>query len=103
VDERFDDMGLRIDGLTHILTLLAGRSHDHEDRIQGAGAREGVARQGNAARGNAVWRMAALGSRDRRSAGLAATALDCSVDCSYIAQCSSGTMPRASRTSPSMG
>ncbi len=33
VDERFDDMGLRIDGLTHILTLLAGRSHDHAERI----------------------------------------------------------------------
>jgi hypothetical protein len=33
VDERFDDMGLRIDGLAHMLMLLAGRSHDHEERI----------------------------------------------------------------------
>ena len=29
----FADVNLRIDGLTHILTLLAGRSHDHEERI----------------------------------------------------------------------
>ena len=35
VDERFDDMGLRIDGLAHMLMLLAGRSHDHEERIAG--------------------------------------------------------------------
>jgi hypothetical protein len=34
VDERFDDMGLRIDGLAHMLMLLAGRSHDHEGRIE---------------------------------------------------------------------
>jgi hypothetical protein len=33
VDERFDDMGLRIDGLAHMLMLLAGRSHDREQRI----------------------------------------------------------------------
>jgi hypothetical protein len=30
----FANVNLRIDGLTHILTLLAGRSHDHEDRIE---------------------------------------------------------------------
>jgi hypothetical protein len=34
VDERFDDMGLRIDGLAHMLMLLAGRSHDHEERLE---------------------------------------------------------------------
>jgi hypothetical protein len=34
VDERFDDMGLRIDGLAHMLMLLAGRSHDHEARVE---------------------------------------------------------------------
>lgn len=31
--EEFAHVNLRIDGLTHIITLLAGRSHDHEDRI----------------------------------------------------------------------
>lgn len=30
----FANVNLRIDGLTHILTLLAGRSHDHEARIE---------------------------------------------------------------------
>lgn len=34
MDERFDDIGLRIDGLAHMLMLLAGRSHDHEQRIE---------------------------------------------------------------------
>lgn len=33
VDGRFDDLGLRVDGITHILTLLAGVSHSHEERI----------------------------------------------------------------------
>ncbi|HRO11922.1 hypothetical protein [Amaricoccus sp.] len=33
VDGRFDDLGLRVDGITHILTLLAGVSHNHEERI----------------------------------------------------------------------
>jgi hypothetical protein len=33
VDDRFDDLSLRVDGITHILTLLAGVSHDHEGRI----------------------------------------------------------------------
>jgi hypothetical protein len=31
--EGFANVSLRIDGLTHILTLLAGQSHDHEARI----------------------------------------------------------------------
>lgn len=30
----FANVNLQIDGLTHILTLLAGRSHDHEERIE---------------------------------------------------------------------
>jgi hypothetical protein len=41
VDERFDDVArrlddvnLRIEGVAHLLTLLAGRSHDHEQRIE---------------------------------------------------------------------
>lgn len=33
VREEFANVNLRIDGLTHIITLLAGRSHDHEQRI----------------------------------------------------------------------
>jgi hypothetical protein len=33
IQERFADVTLRLDGLTHIVTLLAGRSHDHEERI----------------------------------------------------------------------
>ena len=33
VREEFANVNLRIDGLTHIITLLAGRSHDHEERI----------------------------------------------------------------------
>ncbi len=31
--ERFDDVGTRIDGLTHIMTLMAGHSHDLDERI----------------------------------------------------------------------
>lgn len=31
--EEFANVNLRIDGVTHILTLRAGRSHDHEERI----------------------------------------------------------------------
>lgn len=31
--EGFADLSLRIDGVTHILTLLAGASHDHDERI----------------------------------------------------------------------
>lgn len=33
VHEDLANVNLRIDGVTHILTLLAGRSHDHEERI----------------------------------------------------------------------
>lgn len=33
VREEFANVNLRIDGLTHIITPLAGRSHDHEQRI----------------------------------------------------------------------
>jgi hypothetical protein len=33
IDERFADVNLRLDGLTNIVTLLAGQSHDHEERI----------------------------------------------------------------------
>ena len=33
VREEFANVNLRLDGVTHILTLLAGRSHDHEQRI----------------------------------------------------------------------
>jgi hypothetical protein len=33
LQEGFAHVNLRIDGLTHIITLLAGRSHDHEERI----------------------------------------------------------------------
>ncbi|MER2510693.1 hypothetical protein [Amaricoccus sp.] len=34
VRDEFANVNLRIDGVTHILTLLAGRSHDHEERIE---------------------------------------------------------------------
>ena len=34
MDRRFDAVTQRIDGVTDILTLLAGRSHDHEHRIE---------------------------------------------------------------------
>jgi hypothetical protein len=33
VMDGFAKVNLRIDGMTHILTLLAGVSHDHEERI----------------------------------------------------------------------
>lgn len=33
VHEGFANVNLRIDGLTHIVPLLAGCSHDHEERI----------------------------------------------------------------------
>jgi hypothetical protein len=33
IDEKFADVNLRLDGLTNIVTLLAGQSHDHEERI----------------------------------------------------------------------
>ena len=33
LEERFNEVDTRIDGLTYILTLLAGRAHDHEDRL----------------------------------------------------------------------
>jgi hypothetical protein len=34
VAERFDDMNIRIDGLTHIMTLMAGHSHDLDERVE---------------------------------------------------------------------
>lgn len=30
----FEDVNLRMDGLTHILVTLAGHIHQHEERIQ---------------------------------------------------------------------
>jgi hypothetical protein len=33
IDEKFADVNLRLDGLTNIVTLLAGPSHDHEEWI----------------------------------------------------------------------
>ncbi|MGB7241737.1 MAG: hypothetical protein WBC93_06610 [Sulfitobacter sp.] len=31
---RFDDVDTRIDGLTHIMTLMAGHSHDLDARVE---------------------------------------------------------------------
>lgn len=33
VREMHDDLGARINGLTHIITLLAGHSHNLEERV----------------------------------------------------------------------
>mgnify|MGYP002865778467 CR=1 FL=1 len=33
IGERFDDVDTRIDGLTHIITLMAGYSHDIDKRV----------------------------------------------------------------------
>lgn len=30
----FEDVNLRMDGLTHILTMLAGHIHQHDERIE---------------------------------------------------------------------
>lgn len=32
--EGFENVNIRIDGITHILTLLAGNLHHHADRIE---------------------------------------------------------------------
>ena len=34
IGERFDDVDTRIDGLTHIMTLMAGHSHDLDGRVE---------------------------------------------------------------------
>ena len=34
VDERFDETNLRIDGLSHLMVLLAGNVAGHADRIE---------------------------------------------------------------------
>uniref|UniRef100_UPI003B52557B hypothetical protein n=1 Tax=Roseovarius indicus TaxID=540747 RepID=UPI003B52557B len=34
ISDRFDDVDTRIDGVTHILTLMAGHSHDLDARIE---------------------------------------------------------------------
>lgn len=30
----FEDMNTRIDGLTHIMTMLAGHIHQHDERLE---------------------------------------------------------------------
>jgi len=34
VDERFDEVNLRIDGLTYIVTMLAGNMGGHDQRLE---------------------------------------------------------------------
>lgn len=34
VRKGFEDVNLRIDGLTHIMTMLAGHIHQHEERLE---------------------------------------------------------------------
>jgi len=34
INRRFAEINLRIDGVTHIMTLLAGHIHQHEERIE---------------------------------------------------------------------
>jgi len=34
INEQFSDVNIRIDGLTHILTLMAGHSHDLDERVE---------------------------------------------------------------------
>ncbi|MEQ8897884.1 MAG: hypothetical protein RID23_12405 [Roseovarius sp.] len=34
ISDRFDDVDTRIDGVTHILTLMAGHSHDLDVRVE---------------------------------------------------------------------
>ncbi len=34
VDEQFRDVNARIDGITHIMTLMAGHSHNLDERVE---------------------------------------------------------------------
>ena len=34
IDEKFSDLNLRLDGMSHIMTLMAGHSHDLDARVE---------------------------------------------------------------------